>query len=153
MTREQVVAEAMTWLRTPYHHRGALKGIGVDCAQFPLRVYASCGLIEPFEPGDYATDWHLHRSEERYLNLVTMRAREIDPADVQPGDFVLFRVGRCFSHGAIVVSWPRIIHAVIDLCVTLDEATNGKLAGRPIKAFTLWSSDGSALPQTVTSLA
>ena len=36
--RARIVAEAMTWLGTPYHHRGKLKGIGVDCAQLPLCV-------------------------------------------------------------------------------------------------------------------
>ena len=46
------------------------------------------------------------------------------------------------------MSWPRIIHAVIDICVTLDEALNGKLAGRQIKAFTLWGSDESLRADT-----
>ncbi len=139
MTRAQVVAEALTWLRTPYHHRGTIKGVGVDCAQFPMRVYATCGLIEPFDTGDYPPDWHLHRSEERYLAAVSSRARQVDPSDVGPGDFVVFRLGRCYAHGAIVVDWPRVIHAVVDACVMLDEATSAQLFERRIKAFTLWS--------------
>ncbi len=139
MSREAVVAEALTWLRTPYHHQGALKGIGVDCAHFPLAVYGACGLVAPFDPGDYPPDWHLHRSEERYLAHVQRLAHEIDPADIKPGDFALFRVGRCFAHGAIVIAWPRIVHAVVNRWVTLDEATSGMTAGRPVKAFTLWS--------------
>ena len=49
----RVVAEAMTRLRTPYHHRGKLKGVGVDCAQLPLVVYAAAGLVEDFDTGDY----------------------------------------------------------------------------------------------------
>ena len=137
--RNLVVAEALTWLRTPYHHRGRLKGIGVDCAQFPLQVYSSCGVIEPFETGDYPPDWHLHRSEEKYLVHVRARAQEIEIASVQPGDFVVFRIGRCFAHGAIVVAWPRIIHAVVNQAVLLDEATSGKLSSAPRRAFTLWS--------------
>ena len=55
-SRNTVVAEACTWLHTPYHHRGRLKGIGVDCAQFPLQVYAACSLIDLFAPGDYPPD-------------------------------------------------------------------------------------------------
>ena len=130
--------EALTWLRTPYHHRGTIKGVGVDCAMFPMLVYAACGLIETFDPGDYPPDWHLHRSDERYLNAVRARASEIDPTEAQRGDFVVFRVGRCYAHGAIVIKWPRIIHAVVGHAVMLDEATNGKLTGKPVKAFTLW---------------
>ena len=29
--RQRVVAEAETWLRTPYHHMGRIKGGGIDC--------------------------------------------------------------------------------------------------------------------------
>ena len=111
----------------------------MDCAQFPLAVYSACGLIEPFDPGDYPPDWHLHRSEERYLNQVRARARQKEGDAPLPGDFVVFRVGRCFAHGAIVVAWPRIIHAVVNRCVTLDEANSGRLAKSPRIAFTLWN--------------
>jgi cell wall-associated NlpC family hydrolase len=138
-SRNLVVAEALTWLRTPYHHRGKIKGVGVDCAQFPLQVYAKCGLIEPFDAGDYPPDWHLHRSEEKYLIQVRARSHEIEIESVQPGDFVVFRIGRCFAHGAIVIDWPRIIHAVVNKAVLLDEATNGRLAKSARRAFTLWS--------------
>jgi cell wall-associated NlpC family hydrolase len=146
--RKAVLTEALTWLRTPYHHRGTIKGVGVDCAQFPLQVYAASGLIELFDAGDYPPDWHMHRSDERYLNVVRERAREIDPEAVQPGDFVVFRVGRCYAHGAIVIEWPRIIHAVVGQCVMLDEATGSRLGRTSRKAFTLWDEDGSTGSKT-----
>jgi cell wall-associated NlpC family hydrolase len=135
--RGRVVAEALAWVGTPYHHRGTLKGIGVDCAQFPRLVYQACGLLPPFETGDYPPDWHLHRSEERYLARVAAFAREIN-GDPGPGDFALFRVGRCYAHGAIVTGWPAIVHAVVDLAVLPDTADSGRLCSRPRKFFTLW---------------
>ena len=133
------MAEARTWLRTPYHHRGSIKGVGVDCAHFPMAVYSACGLILPIDTYDYPPDWHMHRSEERYLNQVRAVATEIDLEKVGPGDFVLFKVGRCYAHGAIVIEWPRIIHAVLRLGVTAGSSYDGMTAGKPIKAFTLWS--------------
>ncbi len=30
-TRAEIIAEARTWLGTPYHHQGRVKGVGVDC--------------------------------------------------------------------------------------------------------------------------
>lgn len=27
----EAVTEALTWLGTPYHHQGRIKGVGVDC--------------------------------------------------------------------------------------------------------------------------
>jgi len=109
--RAAVVAEAIAWLGTPYHHRGRLKGIGVDCAQLALGVYANVGLIDAFDTGDYPPDWHLHRDGERYLAVISRLADEIDPAEILPGDVLLFKFGRAFSHGAIVTDWPQIVHA------------------------------------------
>jgi len=135
--RAAVVTEAQSWLRTPYHHRGRLKGVGADCAQLPAAVYAACGLIPEPPLDDYPRDWHLHRSAERYMERVTQYASEIF-TDPLPGDFVLYRWGRCFAHGAIVVRWPHIIHAVIGEGVVLGDGTSGRLAGRQRKTFTLW---------------
>jgi cell wall-associated NlpC family hydrolase len=139
--RDLVVTEAMTWLRTPYHHRAKLKGVGVDCAQFVLAVYASAGLIEDFDTGEYPRDWHLHRSAERYMTNVQRFAGEIEPADAKPGDVMLFKYGRAFSHGAIVTRYPQVVHAVVkDGCVVLgDLDRDSDLFGRPAKAFSFWA--------------
>ena len=76
--RERVVAEAMAWLGTPYAHRQRLKGVGVDCAQLPLAVYAAAGVIGEADVGAYASQWHLHRAEELYLHhLQALGGREI----------------------------------------------------------------------------
>ena len=65
--RQAVVAEALSWLGTPYAHRQQLKSVGVDCAQLPLAVYAAAGVIGEADVGAYAAQWHLHRGEELYL--------------------------------------------------------------------------------------
>lgn len=136
--RATVVAEAETWLRTPYHHRARIKGAGVDCAQILIAVFSSAGLIEVFDPGDYPPDWMLHRDEERYLDLVRVYAHEIDGPPL-PGDIAVWRYGRTFSHGAIVTEWPNIIHAHrTDRMVTRADGTQGPLAGRPVKFFSLF---------------
>ncbi len=112
-TRADVVAEARTWLGTPYHLAADVKHHGVDCAMLLLRIYADLGMIEPFDPRPYSSDWMLHRSEEVYLRLVTKRARAITIDEADAGDVVLFRYGRCFSHGGIISARKplTIIHA------------------------------------------
>jgi hypothetical protein len=50
----------------------------------------------------------------------------------------LYRWGRAFAHGAIIVAWPEIIHAMIDIGVTLDRGDAGRLASRTKRFFTLW---------------
>ncbi len=127
-TRAAVLAEARTWLGTPYHHQGRIKGAGVDCAMVLIEIYHACGLIPYIDPTPYPHDWHFHRDEERYLGWVRQYAHQVEVP--QPGDIALFQFGRCVSHGAIVVSWPEIIHSYIGEGCVLADATQGQMAGR-----------------------
>lgn len=113
--------------------------MGVDCAMFPAEVYGALGLVPHLDP-EYSPQWHLHRDEELYLQWVRPHAREITREETGPGDFGIWKYGRTFSHGAIIVDTPAIIHAV--------RAGNGviednmdihfDLVGREAKFFTLW---------------
>jgi len=135
--RARVVTEALTWLRTPYHHAARVKGAGVDCAQILIAVYAAVGLIEDFQPADYPSDWMLHRSEERYLGHVMQYAHQVSAP--QPGDIAVWKFGRCFSHGAIVIDYPSIIHAYRpDQMVGYGDATQGELRGREVTYWSFW---------------
>ena len=107
--RAAVVAEALTWLRTPWHDKGRVKGVGVDCAMFLAGVFETCCLIPRIEPKHYPRDWAMHRDEKLFEEWVAKFGRKVDAP--QPGDVVLYQFGRVFSHGAIVIDWPRIIHA------------------------------------------
>lgn len=126
--RAAVIEEARAWLKTPYHHQGFVKGSGVDCAFLLVEVYHACGLIPKIDPRPYPPDWHFHRDEERYLKWVEKYACPVTAP--QPGDVVLYKFGRCVSHGAIVVEWPTIIHAALHEGCLLGEGDQGRLAGR-----------------------
>lgn len=135
-TREQVVAEARSWLKTPYHHRARVKGAGVDCAQILIAIFAAVGLLEAFDPGEYPMDWMLHRSEDRFRDLVRAHGDQIELEHVQPGDVALYHVGRCFAHGAVVIDWPLVIHADSRVgSVTEAEGDQGWLAGRAVEFY------------------
>lgn len=129
--RQAVVDEALTWLRTPWHHEGRIKGAGVDCAQFLIGVFANVGLIDDFQTAHYPADWHLHRSERRFLNLLLQYA---DPVEAPlPGDIAMFQYGWQEAHGSIVVEaeGPTIIHAWLDeRMVTLTDLSVSPLSER-----------------------
>jgi cell wall-associated NlpC family hydrolase len=112
--RQAVCDEAFTWLGTPWHHRAHLKGVGVDCAQLIVKVYANAGVISPFDTGEYPRDWHIHRHEERFLGFAQRYADEIAEEQLLPGDFLVFKIGHVFSHSAILLHWPVGIHAAIN---------------------------------------
>jgi cell wall-associated NlpC family hydrolase len=128
MTRADVVSEALSWLGTPYHHQGRIKGVGVDCAMLLADVYHVCGLIPHIDPRPYPPDWHFHRSQERYLGWVRQYAHEV--VTPLPGDIAVFQFGRCVSHGAIVVEWPTIVHAYVHQGCILGNGSSGVLADR-----------------------
>ena len=49
--RETILREALTYLGTPYHAQGRMKGVGVDCATFLCEVYEKAGVIPHVDPG------------------------------------------------------------------------------------------------------
>lgn len=123
-----IILEALTWLDTPYHHQGRVKGVGVDCAMILCEVFETVGMVPHIDPRPYPPDWHMHRSEERYLRWVEDYADRV--TDPQPGDVALYQFGRTISHGAIVVNWPTVIHAYRGEGVVLADGEQGTLAGR-----------------------
>ncbi|WOJ88062.1 hypothetical protein RZS28_09345 [Methylocapsa polymorpha] len=140
--RPRVVAEAKTWAGTRYHSCADVKGAGADCAMLLVRAFVDSGLLAPFDPRPYPEDWHLHRSEERYLSYVTDRFVETERP--LPGDIAVFRYGRCYSHGALVtkVDPLTIIHAFQPAGCVIEEPLAANLAladpKRPRRFFTLW---------------
>lgn len=138
MTPEQqsaVLLEAHRWLNTPYRHQGAVLGAGVDCIMLLACVFHGAGVSPWIDPRPYPMDWMLHRSEERYLLGLEKFADQVDGAP-QPADIVTFQVGRTFSHAAIVVAWPTILHAYRPAArVTLDSADSEALAKRQGPVF------------------
>ena len=132
--RKAVVAEAASWIGTPFHHAARVKGQGVDCLMLLAEVYERAGVVSRIEPPFYVPDWHLHREAERYMEGLLEHARTIDGPPLS-GDIALFRFGRTFSHGAIVTDWPRLIHAYWALGVVWGDATLYPLKGREVRFF------------------
>jgi len=45
VTRAEIIAEARTWLKTPWRHQGRLKGIACDCVGHIVCVPARVGHL------------------------------------------------------------------------------------------------------------
>lgn len=108
-TREDVVAEARTWVGTPYHHAANIKGVGVDCAFLLIEVYCGLGVAPRFDPRPYKAQWFLHRGETIYLDWLAKYAHQVEAP--QPGDVLMFNFGRHAAHGAIVIDADTMVHA------------------------------------------
>jgi len=140
--RARIVEVAKSWQNTPFHDCAGLKGVGVDCAYLPIRVLNEVKFFERDipDPAPYSPQVMLHSEEELYLPVITKYTREIEESQVKPADFVLYHVGKSWSHGAIVVEWPGyVIHPVRDRGVIGSHGTEeGLLRRRRRRYFTLF---------------
>lgn len=165
--RQAVVTEALSWATpaTPYHHLGRIKGPqgGVDCGMYLYEVWNRALPLNPFEIMPYNPQWHFHRNGEQYVDYLLLRTNEmpIPPERVPlPADIVVWRFGRTFSHGAIVVEWPKVVHAFFQTkCVTVTDVSRAKYLthigengpdkgkARPMRVFTYkpWCQSGIPL--------
>lgn len=117
-----IAREAMNWLGTPHVDNSMAKGHGVDCAHLMLGVMIDANLIGE---GDlriehYSNEWHLHRSEDKFLKYMDRIGYEVDIDDMQVGDFILYQYGRCISHGAIYIGDNMVVHAYVDMGVIIS---------------------------------
>lgn len=122
---EKIAAAAYEWVGTPYQDNAMVKGRGVDCAHLLLGCVLDAGLLNcgEVEIGYYSNEWHLHRSEEKFVNNIEQVAEEVQ-GEPEVGDFLLFQYGRCISHGAVYVGNNEVIHSYIMLGVVKSELTD-----------------------------
>jgi cell wall-associated NlpC family hydrolase len=148
LERQAVVDEALSWLATPYHHHGRIKGPGggVDCLMLLAEIFERTGLVDRVDPGNYARDWHLHRNEEAYMQGLMLYAVQRPEGELPlAGDIALFRFGRTFSHGAIVVEAAEqlrrvaLVHSYIGRGVIKGRMHEDPLDGRPYQFWTFWT--------------
>jgi NlpC/P60 family putative phage cell wall peptidase len=145
-TPAAIVAAARDWIGTPYHPCADVRGAGVDCGMLIVRVFVDSGCCPPFDPRPYPPDWHLHRSEERYLGFVRRNCRERGAEEAaEPGDIVVFRFGRCWAHGGIVTKATplTLVHAFSPAgCVLEEEVARNAMLSAPARAprvFSAWA--------------
>lgn len=142
--RAAVIAEAATWLGTPYHHCADVRGAGVDCAMLLVRVYQACGLTPlDFDPRPYSPQWHTHRGDELYLQWIVV-AGAVPTSTPQAGDVAIWKFGRAYSHAGILTDDSHVIHALQDAgAVTISRLTDTPLAGRDVKFYSVFKTEAT----------
>lgn len=104
--RDQIVAEARSWIGTPFVHQADRKGIGCDCIGLVRGVGVALGIfppdvtisreLRPFLNYGRAPDGRLLPACRKFLDQISF-------ADVLPGDILIFRVlDKHAQHAGIV---------------------------------------------------
>jgi cell wall-associated NlpC family hydrolase len=144
--RQGIVDEARSWLGTPFHIAGRVKGAGVDCGQLLYCVWHACGFFPEEETGLFAGDWFCHTTEEKYRYRIMRHAFEtaegIGYATMKalPGSLMLVKALRSnvYNHGGIVVEWPRVIHAGSRLVEEVNATYDPMWANMKVMNFDIW---------------
>jgi cell wall-associated NlpC family hydrolase len=136
--RMRVLEQARKWIGTPFEDKQRCLKAGVDCAMLVVAVYEDAGVTAPVAVPEYSPQWHLHHREEKFLNEIRARCAEVTVAQVLPGDIALFKIGRTYAHGAIIVRWPTVIHAMYGVCVMEARADQHPLLEYPYLLFSPW---------------
>jgi NlpC/P60 family putative phage cell wall peptidase len=114
ITRSAIVAEARTWIGTPYRHQASLKGVGCDCLGLVRGIWRALYGSEPEHVPPYSPDWAEASGQE---TLAEAGLRHLVPRDdaqaFVPGDVLLFRwrTGFPAKHAAIATAPGLMVHA------------------------------------------
>jgi cell wall-associated NlpC family hydrolase len=137
---ENIIAEARTWIGTPYHPGGRVKKAGADCATLIAEVCIALGLIPKIEIPRESAAHFLETENPLYLETVQQYCDEIAEAEIQPGDLVMYRHRKLpiFTHAAIIVRWPEaVLHAVQHRGVVMSHGIQGVFRAWERKYFRL----------------
>lgn len=121
--RQAVVAEARSWLGTPYHHQASCKGVGADCLGLVRGVWRQLGGCDVGGGVAYTRDWAEASGIETMLAGARRHLSEVGRDGIAPGDVVVFRLRANFvaKHAAIVATETTMIHAM-EGCVVSEVA-------------------------------
>lgn len=105
IARAEVIAEARTWLGTPFHHQGRVKGVGVDCAGVVLETARALG-IDALDLRGYG-----HRPDsDEMIHHCRKQMKEVDLEDAQEGDIILIEIDRAPQH-LVILTDVGMLHA------------------------------------------
>lgn len=113
MTRADIVAEALSWVGTPYQHQASLKGVGCDCLGLVRGVWRALYGTEPELAPPYTPDWAEARGAETLAEAAARHMTAVDVAAALSGDALLFRwrANLPAKHIGILVTGDTFVHA------------------------------------------
>ncbi len=146
--REEIVAEARTWIGTPFHHQGRVKRAGCDCIGMVLGTLHNIGARAAQKTTDGAaipftefdrTDYSPDPNSARLKHTLDEHLTEIELEAIAPGDVLLFKVIHLPQHVGIVGNHPSgglsLIHAYSPAGKVVEEPLAKMWLSRVIAAY------------------
>lgn len=114
VTKQQIVAQARSWLGTKYHHQGRLKKSkagagGVDCIGLIIGVIDELGLQDsegkPLSRHD-EFNYSMYPERGRLVGAIQKHLRKVPVEKIAEGDVLLFRTFRDPQHVGLLTQYP-----------------------------------------------
>ncbi len=114
-----LVAEARSWIGTPYCHAASVKAVGCDCLGLVRGVWRAVLGAEPEVPTPYRAGWIDTPGEERLRDAARRHLLELSLDEFDAGDVLLFRWRDHLpaKHIGIATSKTQMVHAHEGACV------------------------------------
>jgi NlpC/P60 family putative phage cell wall peptidase len=113
ITPDIIIADARSWIGTPYRHQASLKGVGCDCLGLVRGVWRALHGEEPEPMPAYSRDWAEAAARETLAEVGSRHLLPVARDAMQGGDVLLFRwrTGLVAKHAAILTADETMIHA------------------------------------------
>lgn len=148
MNSAEIIAEGRTWIGTPFHHQGRVKGVGCDCIGGVLGILHNAGVrsrqrddagnpipFTEFDRTDYSTD----PNSERLKHTLDEHLIAIPLAEIRAGDVLLFKIIHLPQHVGIVADHPygglSLIHAYSPAGKMVEEQLTQSWLSRVVSAY------------------
>lgn len=142
ITEQDVLREARSWLRTPFHHQGRVKGVGVDCIGLVVGVIDNLNLSD----GDGGrlsahdeTNYSVVPDGVRLKAMLDQHLQHIMLSELAPGDIALFRFQQQPQHVGFIADRPDgtlgIIHCYSNSEIVVEHRLNEGWLSMLVQAY------------------
>jgi len=134
LLRDDILAEARSWDRTPIRWQASVKGVGCDCKGFIWGVARELGL--PEAESSYARIANYDLVDTRLLRE-GMRTLFDRADDLRPADVMLMKIKGKAQHLALYMGDGRMMHATTG-CDCVLEVPMGRVWRDAIHSVWTW---------------
>jgi len=129
--KHEIVAEARTWLGTPFRHQARCKGVGVDCLGLVAESYKAAGIKVKDR-----TNYSRYPSGDSLLEGLSEQLVEIPLDEADTGDVLVMCQRRQANHVLIYSKeTDTVIHSYW-MCDGVVEQPRSIYEGFIVRAFT-----------------
>lgn len=134
--QQAVVAEARSWLGTPFFPFARVKGHGVDCVNLAAGIYLALGVIQEFWPPPYLMDEGIHSSTSKVLDYLRDNGRfvPVDKPEIA-GDLLCLRIERIVYHVGVFIGGTSFMHVFKGESVMVSDVRDSTWSSRFDRVF------------------